>query len=195
MRTPAQVSQLVRARLNAHSPSALASRSEKMKVRMANPANYTKQAAAMRTPEARRKAAEALRRPVADRFAAYASPEPNTGCWLWAGSCDSHGYGQLRVDGQLRFASHISLELDGRPRPSPEACARHSCDFPPCVNPDHLEWGTRKQNTADAIKRGRLNTDGLALSPTRIPATVSRDADHAVEFLRQAGAPFVGRVR
>jgi hypothetical protein len=27
-----------------------------------------------------------------------------------------------------------------------------------------------------------------------IPATVSRDADHAIEFLRSAGAPFVGRL-
>jgi hypothetical protein len=26
-----------------------------------------------------------------------------------------------------------------------------------------------------------------------IPATVSRDADHAIEFLRSAGAPFIGR--
>jgi hypothetical protein len=27
-----------------------------------------------------------------------------------------------------------------------------------------------------------------------IPATVSRDADHAIEFLRSAGAPFIGRL-
>jgi hypothetical protein len=27
-----------------------------------------------------------------------------------------------------------------------------------------------------------------------IPATISRDADHAVEFLRASGAPFIGRL-
>jgi hypothetical protein len=32
------------------------------------------------------------------------------------------------------------------------------------------------------------------LTEIGIPATVSRDADHAVEFLRQAGAPFIGRI-
>lgn len=32
------------------------------------------------------------------------------------------------------------------------------------------------------------------LAEMGIPATVSRDADHAVEFLRSAGAPFVGRL-
>jgi hypothetical protein len=31
------------------------------------------------------------------------------------------------------------------------------------------------------------------LTDLGIPATVSRDADHAIEFLRQAGAPFIGR--
>jgi len=30
------------------------------------------------------------------------------------------------------------------------------------------------------------------LTDLGIPATVSRDADHALEFLRQAGAPFIG---
>ena len=193
MRTEAQLRQLEAARANCHNTEADAMRSEKMKRRMADPVNYAKQMAAMHSADARAKAAEANRRPVADRFALYASPEPNTGCWLWSGSCDRRGYGQLRVEGKLRFASHISLELDGRPRPFPDACARHKCDFPPCVNPDHLEWGTRKENTADAIKRGRLNTNGLALG-RGIPATVSRDPDHALEFLRSAGAPFIGRL-
>lgn len=31
------------------------------------------------------------------------------------------------------------------------------------------------------------------LTEIGIPCTVSRDADHAVEFLRSAGAPFIGR--
>jgi hypothetical protein len=32
------------------------------------------------------------------------------------------------------------------------------------------------------------------LSEIGIPCTVSRDADHAVEFLRSCGAPFIGRL-
>lgn len=32
------------------------------------------------------------------------------------------------------------------------------------------------------------------LAEIGIPATVSRDADHALEFLRSAGAPFIGRM-
>ena len=115
----------------------------------------------LHSPEARKKAADALRVPVEVRFYKYASPEPNSGCWLWLGSCDTLNYGQLRIDKALRYASHISLELSGRHRSSPEHVARHKCDNPNCVNPDHLEWGTQKQNMGDAIERGRMDMTGL----------------------------------
>lgn len=46
--------------------------------------------------------------------------------------------------------------------------------------------------------KGRLSenqTEWLVrLNALGIPATVSRDADHAIDFLRQAGAPFIDRV-
>ena len=32
----------------------------------------------------------------------------------------------------------------------------HSCDNPGCVNPAHLRAGSAKENTHDAISRGRL---------------------------------------
>jgi hypothetical protein len=32
----------------------------------------------------------------------------------------------------------------------------HRCDNPPCVNPEHLFLGTRKDNTEDAISKNRF---------------------------------------
>ena len=100
----------------------------------------------------------AMNRTLAERFAEYAFPEPNSGCWLWVGSLSPSGYGQIRVAkrgmGSLRHASHVSLELNGSPRPG-RLNALHACDNPPCVNPDHLFWGTQKDNMQDAKRKGR----------------------------------------
>lgn len=91
------------------------------------------------------------------RFWCNVHPEPNTGCWLWGGVTATTGYGVLSVGarklGQIS-AAHVSLDLHGRPRPEGlHAC--HHCDVRACVNPDHLYWGTPKDNVADMIRRGR----------------------------------------
>jgi hypothetical protein len=106
---------------------------------------------------------------LSERFAYYASPEPNSGCWLWIGSVDRHGYGQIRIVGKLQYATHLALTLDGRPRPK-NAVARHSCDTPNCCNPNHLNWGTYKDNSQDALKRSRLDLHGLLIGHERMRA-------------------------
>lgn len=34
---------------------------------------------------------------------------------------------------------------------------RHKCDNPACINPEHLELGTQKDNVSDMLIRGRCN--------------------------------------
>lgn len=97
------------------------------------------------------------------------SSEPD-GCWLWIGGRNSEGYGLLwdhRVH-TLSLATHISLELAGRPLARSE-WALHSCpggDNPACVNPDHLRPGDRTDNVRDMWGRGRSN---LQKRPDAIP--------------------------
>lgn len=96
---------------------------------------------------------------LAERFEAKFIPEPNSGCWLWFGSIDRKGYGQIRMpgkvgEGRLRYATHVSLELAGRPLPD-GLWALHHCDMPACVNPDHLFAGTQLDNQQDSLRKGR----------------------------------------
>jgi len=103
-----------------------------------------------------------LKETVTERFDRFTIPDPNSGCLLWLGSNDRNGYGQMRVEGKLRFASHISLEIAGNPVPV-GMNALHRCDNPACVNSEHLFIGTQRDNVDDMHKKERGNLSGLAI--------------------------------
>lgn len=77
------------------------------------------------------------------------------GCWVWVGARYTKGYAQMRFGKKQKRGSHISLLLFKRLVVPKGKGACHTCDNPPCVNPDHLYVGNQKQNTADSINRGR----------------------------------------
>ncbi len=78
------------------------------------------------------------------------------GCLTWPLSCDSHGYAQVGIgDAKVRKAYQIMCELVRGPRP-PGKEATHSCGRGKfgCVDPRHLDWGTRSQNAFDSVRHG-----------------------------------------
>ena len=98
-------------------------------------------------------------RPLADRFEEQVQAEPNSGCWLWAGRLNEHGYGTTTVThrtGVYRswYAHRVAWLLHRGPIPK-GLCVLHRCDNRACVNPDHLWLGTRRDNQRDMVKKGR----------------------------------------
>jgi len=79
-------------------------------------------------------------------------------CWTWQGTKDPDGYGSvsLIINGKEchirahRIAYYLAHGIDPL-----DLIVCHSCDNPPCVNPDHLWLGTSKDNTQDAVRKGR----------------------------------------
>lgn len=80
----------------------------------------------------------------------------STGYWLWTGPVNAKGYGLWSdaTNGERGLAHRVSLARVSS-MPSAEVFACHHCDNPPCVNPEHLYWGTVRDNARDAVERGR----------------------------------------
>ena len=94
-------------------------------------------------------------KPVIERFMSHVSPEPNSGCWLWAGSVNNSGYGMFcREQGKAGSAHRISYEIFCEPIPE-GLHILHRCDNRVCVNPEHLFFGTNQDNIADMVQKGR----------------------------------------
>lgn len=99
---------------------------------------------------------------VQDRIEKYTLPEPNSGCWLWVGACGSSGYPQLTViDDEtgrrksVRLHRYVCEQVNGK---ADDLYALHKCDVKVCLNPNHIYFGTQKENVSDAYARNRVKS-------------------------------------
>ena len=76
-------------------------------------------------------------------------------CWPWCGDTDDAGYGVFVYRGRKAGAHEFALSFTTGERRLPELDTCHSCDNPPCCNPAHLRFDTRRANVRDMLERGR----------------------------------------
>ncbi len=90
-----------------------------------------------------------------NRFHTKYVMEPLSGCWLWTGALDNLGYGRINVNGlsNSMLAHRFSAMIHGLDMTKP--VIRHLCNNPSCVNPEHLDPGTQKENMKDMLFAGR----------------------------------------
>lgn len=96
--------------------------------------------------------------PIRDNFWPNTKLNETTGCIEWQRGKGSFGYGSLiGANGKSIKAHRMAWELTKGKIPGGMEVL-HSCDNPPCCNPEHLFLGTQKENLEDMTKKGRRNT-------------------------------------
>lgn len=92
------------------------------------------------------------RKPVQERLTAHLTRQCE--CLVWTGATTKQGYGHMKVDGKTITVHRLTWLLNKGEIP-PGMCVLHTCDNPPCCNPDHLFLGTDLDNKRDAMGKGR----------------------------------------
>ena len=100
-------------------------------------------------------------------------------CWQWSGNLAPDGYGKVKIGDKFTSAHRLSWLIHRGEIPNNKV-VMHKCDNRCCVNPSHLTLGSSRENTEDAINKGRRR----AAVGTKLPQ--SKLNESSVRAIRDA---------
>lgn len=95
------------------------------------------------------------------------------GCWLWTGQRYSNGYAVMHWQSKSRLLHRLTYEYFVGPIPAGMQLD-HLCRIRHCVNPEHLEPVTHKENIRRAMRLSCVNGHRFTPENTYIPADGKR---------------------
>jgi hypothetical protein len=107
----------------------------------------------------------------------------DNGCWVWTGAKQSSGYGHLVFAGSPMLAHRLFFTHFRGPIPA-GLTLDHLCRNRLCVNPDHLDPVTQRENNLRSNSPSAINSrathcpNGHALSGENVRIVVRRDGVH-----------------
>jgi hypothetical protein len=94
--------------------------------------------------------------PLKERLLQATTIDEN-GCWICCiGLGVNDPYGRVRINGtRISVANHRASWMVYKGSIPKGLCVLHTCDTPSCINPNHLFLGSRADNAADMVAKGR----------------------------------------
>lgn len=92
----------------------------------------------------------------------------DSGCLEWPGALTTCGYPRVGINGNCNVRlTRLIVECKEGHKLQNDEVARHTCDNPICINPDHLVVGTAWDNMNDRDSRDRSATAKLTVADVK----------------------------
>ena len=109
-------------------------------------------------------------------------------CWVWTGYMAESGHGKL-VRNKKTLSAHRYSWILRNGEIQDDLVVRHKCKNAHCVNPDHLELGTKAQNANDMIRDGTslrgIKNPNCKLKPEQVLEIRRRDKENRYDLAKE----------